>query len=187
MKVLPLLHRVYRDRQLFWPLVALFIFFVLWSCRHLLYTAWTLASLPIIWSRGSSQFLISAEADAFDVTFANYSLAQDTARPLYDDLVPPVLHHISLGHAPMRPKWREAMQACLDWHPGWESHVWTDENARDFVAESFPELLATWDGYRYPVQRVDALRYMVLYRYGGELRYPGCFSVLFSFFPRRHC
>ena len=169
MKVLPLLHRVYRDRQFFWPLFALFIVFVLWSCRNFLLKSWSLASLPFIWPRGAPQFLISAEADGFDVTFSNYSVPQDSAQPLYDDLVPPVLHHITLGHAPIRQKWQEALQACRDWHPGWESHLWTDENSRKFVAEWFPELLATWDGYRYPVQRVDALRYMVLYQFGGDL------------------
>ncbi|KAH8898917.1 hypothetical protein GQ53DRAFT_777441 [Thozetella sp. PMI_491] len=141
----------------------------LWSYRDVIHTAWTLAALPIFWSRGASQFVISQRADDFDVTFSNYSASQDHAGAPYSDLVPPVLHHISLGDGPMRPSWQDARQACIDWHPGWETNLWTNENARDFVAERFPEMLATWDGYRFLVEKIDALRYMVLYEYGGVI------------------
>jgi mannosyltransferase OCH1-like enzyme len=47
--------------------------------------------------------------------------------------------------------------------------LWTDENAENFVAQNFPDQLPLWKGYRYPVERVDALRYMVLYYYGGVI------------------
>jgi len=167
MKPRPLLSRVCRNRLLISSLLLGVAILTLWYCRQLLHSWWTLLSLPFVWSRGSSDFLISPISDGFDLTFANYSRSQTSAGPTYDDRVPPVLHHIALGTRVMRPTWEEAVQNCLDWHPGWEAHFWTDENARTFVAERFPELLAMWDEYPYPVQRVDALRYMVLYEFGG--------------------
>ena len=141
---------------------------LLWRARGLIFTTASLLTLPLTWRRHSSSFLISPEADGFDLSFASYDRRQDTAGDGHTDLVPPVLHHIVLGNRPSSQKWRDARQSCLDLHPGWEAHSWDDEKARKFVADKFPDFLATWDGYRYPIQRVDALRYLVLWEYGGE-------------------
>src|SRR6266480_6157505 len=53
-------------------------------------------------------------------------------------------------------------------HPQYEYRFWNDRNAEEFVAREFPEMLDTWNSYRYRIQKVDSLRYMVLYAYGGE-------------------
>ncbi|KAK7492631.1 hypothetical protein BaRGS_00016110, partial [Batillaria attramentaria] len=52
-------------------------------------------------------------------------------------------------------------------HPDWEYWLWTDDNARQLVAERFPSLLPVYDGYREPIRRADALRYVVLHEFGG--------------------
>jgi mannosyltransferase OCH1-like enzyme len=44
---------------------------------------------------------------------------------------------------------------------------WTDESALKFVAENYPSYLETYTSYLYPIQRADALRYFVLYHFGG--------------------
>ncbi|TEA21557.1 Mannosyl phosphorylinositol ceramide synthase SUR1 [Colletotrichum sidae] len=149
--------------------VGLVSILLVWSCRGLLQTTWTLVSLPLSWSRGADRFLISQEADGFDVTFGNYSRMQDAAGPGYEDKIPPVLHHIMLNAPAARAQWQEARQSCLDVHPGWEVHFWTDAEAGQFVADKYPELKDMWDNYRYPIQKIDALRYLVLYEYGGAV------------------
>lgn len=138
-----------------------------WYFRALLKTSATLFILPLVWNYKEAQALIS-EADHFDLTFANYSRQQTTAGDPYVDVVPPVIHHIALGITGLQPAWHNARQSCLDLHPEWEAHLWTDDNAAKFVAERFPSLKDTWEGYQYPIQRVDALRYLVLYHFGGE-------------------
>ncbi|KAG9254523.1 putative glycosyl transferase [Emericellopsis atlantica] len=140
---------------------------VLYKFRGAVHTAWTLISLPLYWPNGSSEFIISQESDGFDVTFANYSSFQTTAGKGVIDNVPAILHHIMLGSRAPESTWNTARQSCLDWHPGFDYHLWTDENAATFVAEKFPDLKAMWDAYRLPIQRVDALRYMILHEYGG--------------------
>jgi hypothetical protein len=146
----------------------------LWCARSLVYDAWTLAALPVIWIRHAERFYLSAEHDGFDVTFANYSIDQTSAAP-FPDRVPPVLHHISLGSgARTHSKWTEVRQSCLDMHPDWEAFLWTDETADALVANHFPELREMWTTYRYPIQKIDALRYMVLYHYGGKPHPPRC-------------
>lgn len=162
--------RLCRTHPILFAYGVFFIFFTFWYFRSGIQTTWAIVSLPFIWSRHSSEYMISAERDDFDLSFANYSLYKESALPEYPDQIPAVLHHIALGHRQPRPKWLDARQSCLDHHPSWEAHLWTDENAGDFVAEHFPDFKHTWDRYRYPIQRIDALRYLVLYQYGGSCR-----------------
>jgi inositol phosphorylceramide mannosyltransferase catalytic subunit len=144
------------------------LFFALYHIRSALHNVYAIISMPLTWRQGESSFLISSsEPDVFDLSFASYNSTQDSYMPEFPDLVPPVLHHIALGSTPSKSEWVDARDACLAFHPGWQAHLWTDENAPVFVRENFPELWDIWQGYKYPIQRIDALRYMVLYYYGG--------------------
>lgn len=48
----------------------------------------------------------------------------------------------------------------------WEQ-LWTNEMSRDFIAAEYPWFLETFDGYQFPIQRADSIRYFVLAHYGG--------------------
>jgi hypothetical protein len=127
-----------------------------------------LAALPARWPQASSLSILSPERDHFDITFASYDRNQSTAGSSYIDVVPPILHHINLGSKPPRDEWMDARNHCIAHHPGWETFLWDDARAKTFVATEFPHLKHMWDNYLFPVQRVDALRYMLLQKYGGE-------------------
>lgn len=45
--------------------------------------------------------------------------------------------------------------------------LWTDADSRKFLVEHYPWFVAIFDAYPYPIQRADAIRYFVLYHYGG--------------------
>ncbi|KAH7330429.1 hypothetical protein BKA65DRAFT_527996 [Rhexocercosporidium sp. MPI-PUGE-AT-0058] len=45
--------------------------------------------------------------------------------------------------------------------------LWTESSCRKFIEEEYPWMLSTYDSYRFPVQRVDAVRYFLLFYYGG--------------------
>ncbi|KAH8809372.1 putative glycosyl transferase [Xylogone sp. PMI_703] len=156
---------VLRARFFFISISLLLLFY----CRAALKPAYNLFSLPITWHAGSSDFYISPEKDGFDIAFENYSITQNTARPDFPNVIPPVLHQIMLGPNAISDSLQNTHNACLEFHLGWEIHLWTDENASRFVEEKYPHLKKMWDGYRYPIQRIDALRYMVLYEYGGAI------------------
>ena len=155
-----------RHVLIFTPILILVA--LLWHYHEVIGLAFTLSTLPLNWFRDSPTWLISQENDGFDVTFANYSIHQTTAGPEYEDRVPAILHHIMLGSKKPMDGWNDARQTCIDLHPGWESMHWTDESAEKLVSEKFPDFKPTWDGYKLPIQRVDTLRYMILYEYGGE-------------------
>ena len=48
-----------------------------------------------------------------------------------------------------------------------EYMLWTDAGSREFIATNYPWFLSAFDGYPYPIQRADAIRYFVLHHYGG--------------------
>jgi mannosyltransferase OCH1-like enzyme len=52
-------------------------------------------------------------------------------------------------------------------HPGWEYRLWTDAENRKFIKCFFPDFLVRYDSYPFHIQRVDAVRYFVLYSFGG--------------------
>lgn len=141
----------------------------LWHFQKLLYPAWTLLTLPFSWPLNSAQFLISSESDGFDLSFASYNKFQTTAAQGYSDRVPAILHHIPWDSTAARATWNESRNSCLNLHPGWDHHLRTDENANQFVKENFPDFKATWDAYPFPIQRRNALKYLLLYRYGGVI------------------
>lgn len=149
-----------------WLVVLLFLFLTIVYFRAFIHLTLVTTALPITWL-SSSDFFISQEKDNFDVTFANYSVDQNSSLPAYPDLIPPILHQISLGSGGPKAAWLDARNNCLKYHAGWDTYLWTDRNANAFVADRFPHLKEMWEGYQYPIQRVDALRYMVLYEYGG--------------------
>jgi mannosyltransferase OCH1-like enzyme len=52
-------------------------------------------------------------------------------------------------------------------HPEWEYRLWTDRDNRRFIRTHYRWFLPQYDAYRWPIQRVDAIRYFLLYHYGG--------------------
>ncbi|XP_014778903.1 uncharacterized protein LOC106875328 [Octopus bimaculoides] len=52
-------------------------------------------------------------------------------------------------------------------HPDWEYWLWTDASAREMLADKYPWFLSTFDNYPENIRRADALRYFVLYEFGG--------------------
>ncbi|GLB33914.1 putative glycosyltransferase family 32 protein [Lyophyllum shimeji] len=64
-------------------------------------------------------------------------------------------------------RWKGISDACRAMMPDYEYMLWTDEGSREFIATHYPWFLENFDGYTYPIQRADAIRYFVLHHYGG--------------------
>ncbi|GAA99584.1 glycosyltransferase family 32 protein [Mixia osmundae IAM 14324] len=137
------------------------------------------------WHWGN-QSELSMQADGFDTTFARYNVGQTTSLPWDQtgpavqplraseissatDLIPPVLHHILLGmrESAMPDSWNQSRQSCMDMHHNWTTMLWDDDKATHFLTTHYPWFMRQYLGYRYVIQRADALRYFVLYHYGG--------------------
>lgn len=44
---------------------------------------------------------------------------------------------------------------------------WSDEDGRNLIMKEYSWFLETFDGYRYDIQRVDAMRLFILFHHGG--------------------
>lgn len=64
-------------------------------------------------------------------------------------------------------RWKNVPDSWKHQNPEWTYMFWNNNNARKLVIEKFPWFLETYDSYTYPIQRVDAIRYMFLYTFGG--------------------
>lgn len=145
------------------------------------HTLFNLVALSSRWHHASAHSFLSKERDDFDVTFASYGVNQSTSGSQYRDVIPPIMHHINLGPKPPRPEWMGAREECIKYHPQWKAYIWDDETAERLVSEEYPHLKDMWDNYHYPVERVDALRYMVLQTYGGMTIHCCSFRLFFPF------
>ena len=52
-------------------------------------------------------------------------------------------------------------------HPSWTRQVWSDDDNRQLIQTEFPELLHFYDNLSHTILRVDIIRYLYMYQYGG--------------------
>jgi len=63
--------------------------------------------------------------------------------------------------------WKSSQEAWKKFHPTWEYKLWTDEDNRQLIESKFNWFLPIYDSYPYNIQRADAVRYCILYEFGG--------------------
>ena len=81
-------------------------------------------------------------------------------------LVPKLIHQTYKDQY-IPAKWWHSYENCRKIYPDFKFVFWTDNAALAFITEKYPWFQSTFEGYKYPIQRVDALRYFILYHYGG--------------------
>lgn len=105
-----------------------------------------------------------------DDTFKDAILEEDLNPPPgaspKPQLIPKIIHQ-TYKTENIPEHWKEGRQKCLDLHPDYEYILWTDEMASEFIKEEYPWFLDTFENYKYPIERADAIRYFILSRYGG--------------------
>lgn len=70
----------------------------------------------------------------------------------------PSLPSTSRSHAP---------ELCRKFNPTYEIRIWNETEAHSFIETEYPWFLPTYTAYAHPIQRVDALKYFILYHFGG--------------------
>lgn len=86
--------------------------------------------------------------------------------------IPKIIHQVfhnwhDPGNDTLPKDWEAVRQTCVKANPEFDVKLWTEKTSRDFIEANYAWFLRTYDGYRYPVQRVDAVRYFLLLHYGG--------------------
>ncbi|PHH69006.1 hypothetical protein CDD82_133 [Ophiocordyceps australis] len=107
------------------------------------------------------------------LTQTEIALAHNLTQPdVRREVVPRIIHQIyhdwrDPGNETLPADWEETRQTCVQLHPDWKYELWTEQRSRRFIETEYSWFLGTYDGFKYPVQRVDALRYLLLRHYGG--------------------
>lgn len=60
-----------------------------------------------------------------------------------------------------------APQLCQQYNPDYDIRIWNATNALEFLTAEYEWFLPIYNNYRYPIQRIDALKYFLLWHYGG--------------------
>lgn len=80
--------------------------------------------------------------------------------------IPRIIHQtwkdqdIPAYYQPLIETWKEK-------HPDWKYIMWTDSMNEDFLKRHHPDFLSIYRSYPHNIQRVDAVRYFILQKYGG--------------------
>jgi hypothetical protein len=81
-------------------------------------------------------------------------------------LIPPILHQ-TWSSDTLPERFSRMSDSWLKHNPGWTRILWSDRMLLEFVAEQYPDFLATYTGYPNGVMRADAGRYLLLHHFGG--------------------
>ena len=64
-------------------------------------------------------------------------------------------------------KWKASQQSVINMNRNWNYYLLDDTNNLQIVKKYFPDFYQTFTSFEYPIQRADAIRYCVLYLWGG--------------------
>ncbi|CCH57849.1 hypothetical protein TBLA_0A00490 [Henningerozyma blattae CBS 6284] len=105
-------------------------------------------------------------ADAFTSSELGLPSQYNAETPVVNQKIPKIIHQ-TYKTENIPKHWVAGQQRCKDLHPDYKYILWTDEMSLQFIKEEYPWFLETFKSYKYPIERADAIRYFVLYHYGG--------------------
>lgn len=112
--------------------------------------------------------ITKAGKDGFDYEFP-------PLRTDHSHTIPPIIHFIWYQdlyetHPEVTSIPHDGSQAprfCTEKNPGFTVNIWNETAARALLEKDYSWFLPTYDGYRHPIQRIDAAKYFILWHYGG--------------------
>lgn len=110
--------------------------------------------------------LLFEDASADAILHSEIPELNSTLNDTRPQLIPKIIHQ-TYKNGTIPAQWREAQKSCIDLHSDYEYKLWTDSMSRELIRTEYPWFLDTFDGYDYPIQRADTIRYFVLAHYGG--------------------
>ncbi|MCJ1439458.1 hypothetical protein MMC27_008852 [Xylographa pallens] len=102
-----------------------------------------------------------------EIAEAHPAGSEDSRPQLIPKIIHQVFHDWKFHNQTMPSDWDEVRQTCINSNRDWEYKLWTEQSSRELIETHYPWFLSTYDGYKFPVQRVDAVRYFILLKYGG--------------------
>ncbi|KAK3582050.1 hypothetical protein CHS0354_025656, partial [Potamilus streckersoni] len=105
--------------------------------------------------------------ELFDPTKTPVYLSEPESFPVEGPLkIEKIFHQKWIDNNVLR-QFESNIKSLLQNHPNWVYRFWTDASMRKFINDMFPYMLSIWDNYPSDMHRSNAMRYIVLYEYGG--------------------
>ncbi|PAA77436.1 hypothetical protein BOX15_Mlig017508g1, partial [Macrostomum lignano] len=80
--------------------------------------------------------------------------------------IPQILHQ-TFASEMVYENYRPMISSCLKLNPNWTYYLWRDSDARALISKECPQYLKTYLSFKYNLQHSDAIRYVILHRFGG--------------------
>lgn len=81
--------------------------------------------------------------------------------------IPKIIHQVYEDPAGPSNLLLEISETWKEKHPDWEYRFWDKQKTGEFLENIYPEYIPKYKSFVYDVQRWDAIRYLILYQYGG--------------------
>lgn len=99
----------------------------------------------------------------------NFSNQNHNSNQNSNKIIPKIIHHTWKDKNKIPEEWKKSYNSWRKYYPEGEYKYmfWTDEDNLNLIKNHFPEYLEIYKNYPKTIQRVDAVRYFILYKYGG--------------------
>lgn len=94
--------------------------------------------------------------------------------PYIPKIIHQIMHNFKESYPPEKSspivipdKWAKSPLEWRRLHPDWTYKLWGGFESRELIRTKYNFLLEKYDSYKYPVQRVDVVRFCILHEYGG--------------------
>ena len=81
-------------------------------------------------------------------------------------MIPKIIHQTWKTDQVPR-EWKGFVESWKTHNPGWQYKLWTNADGAEFVEQFYPQFRRTYFSYPHDIQRADAIRYLLIYHYGG--------------------
>ena len=85
----------------------------------------------------------------------------------YQQKIPRYIHQIWISTEEVYENFQTASNACIKFHPNYNYTLWTNEKILQWLEIHYPWFVPVYQSYRYDMQRIDAMKYFVLFHFGG--------------------
>lgn len=84
--------------------------------------------------------------------------------------IPRYIHQIwisSIEKKSIYKRFEQAANTCQEFHQNYNYTLWTHDKLLHWLREEYPWFVEIYTNYRYDMQRIDAMKYFLLFHYGG--------------------
>lgn len=83
------------------------------------------------------------------------------------NILPKVIHQIWLGTSKIPERLQTFKSTWIINHPDWAYEEWNDEKSQALINENFKDLSEIYKNLPFLTQKVDVIKYLILYHVGG--------------------